>query len=155
MTTFTNISLLKDMYNYQTKHKIKGQCTANTIFYIDMINTHFPNEKCIPIIGILHYYDMSINRHIVVSHCWCILNGKTIDPSLEFIDLPYKKTYYKNLNEYLTWAKYFVYTPQEDKIIMIKNTCKLQKRIQELTKNKKMTTDYYTEIGDYIVGLYS
>ena len=156
MNTLTNISLLKDMYNYQTKFNITKQCVVNTVFYMDMINMYFPTKKCTPNVGILHYYDTSRNKHIQVNHCWCLLNGKIIDPSIEYVKLPYKKTYYHNLQEYFEFVKkqpeYFT---QQHKLLTIQNTCKLQKMLNQFAKNNKTTTDYYDKIRDYIKDIYT
>lgn len=156
MKTLTNISLLKHMYNYQTKFNITKQCVANTMFYTDMINIHFPTEKCIPNVGIMHYYDTSINKHIQVNHCWCLLNGNIIDPSIEYVKLPYKKTYHHNLKEYFEFLKKQPENcTQEHKLLTIQNTCKLQKMLNQFVNNFKSKTDYYEEIRDYIKDIYT
>jgi hypothetical protein len=142
------------MYSYQTKLNIKKQCVVNTVFYMDMINAYFPTEKCIPNVGILHYYDTSLNMHIQVNHCWCLLNGKIIDPSIEYVKLPYKKTYYSNLQEYFEFCKKYGVLSKKQKIDTISKTCNLQKMINQFVKNKKITTDYYDKMRDYINCIY-
>jgi hypothetical protein len=145
------IDILNKVYEYQYKNNVKGECIINTIFYIELSEILYPENTYILVNGLLTYFNSEDNINICVSHCWCLVNGNIIDPSIEFLNIPYKTYYYSNIQEYFNMIK--ENSPDEykyDKTVIIKNTCNLQKLVNEFTKNIKMSTDYYNKLRDYI-----
>lgn len=97
--TTTGKNTLDAMLNYQKVNKVTGQCFTNTMIYWDIINALCPSVSCNMFAGILYYKDTENDDYYFIHHCWCEVNGKTIDPSHEYSNVKFDKMYYKTIAE--------------------------------------------------------
>ena len=126
------------MMNYQKFHKIKGECIANSIYYLDLLNS-VEHGRYKPICGIL------VVEPKVIAHVWLedARTNQTIECSYEYFTLPsQEKTYFKSFSDY---TKHFSLTDDLTRQLVTR-LCALSGCVAQMTSDRKLSTAYLKDL---------
>ena len=141
-----NIIQYRDhMMQYQKIHKIEGQCVANSIYYLDMLESLEPGRHK-PICGVL-----VVGGFRIIAHVWIedVYKNQTIECSYEYFAMPSnEKTYFRSFSDFS--KRYSL--PDDMKHELVTSLCMLSGHVTQLTLNEKLCPVYVKALkADLIV----